>query len=112
MEVHDSEMDFRFLHCKFACQTLGEESTCVETAAKISFSWTPTKSFGHSIGNVLQVQTNGKLLREMYFGTLCFHLSLTSVPCKRLLPGLVKNTLGCTLFGVIIFLLRRASRLT
>ena len=36
-KVHDSILKFRFLHCKFTCRTLGEESTCVATTSNISF---------------------------------------------------------------------------
>ena len=29
-EMHDSILEFRFLHCKFTCRTLGEEDTCMD----------------------------------------------------------------------------------
>ena len=65
-KMHDSILEFRILHCKFTCRTLGEEDTCMETTSNISSAWTPT-NLGHEIGNVLQVQSFaiGKLLREM-----------------------------------------------
>ena len=50
-----------FLHCKFTCRTLGEESTCVESTSNKLFPWAPTTNFGHKTGNVLQVQSFGQL---------------------------------------------------
>ena len=46
-KVRDSILEFRFLHCKLTCRTLGEESTCVATTSNTSFPWMPTASLGH-----------------------------------------------------------------
>ena len=60
-EMHDSILEFRFLHCKFTCRTLGEEDTCMATTSNISSAWTPATNLGHEIGNALQVQGFGQL---------------------------------------------------
>lgn len=60
--VHDSVLEFRFGHCELIRRTLGDESTCVEFASTIFFPWSPTRSLGHYIGNVLQVHSFQQLL--------------------------------------------------
>ena len=58
-EVYGSILEIWFLHCKFTCRTLGEESTCVESTSNKSFPWAPTTNLGHKTGNVLHVQSSG-----------------------------------------------------
>ena len=46
-----SGLEFRFLHCKFSCRMLGEETdrddtACVENGSNISFQGTPITSLG------------------------------------------------------------------
>ena len=56
-DVYVSILEICFLHCKFTCRTLGEESTRVESTSNKSFPWAPTTNLGYKTGNVLQVQS-------------------------------------------------------
>ena len=95
-EMHDSILEFRFLHCKFTCRTLGEEDTCMETTSNISSAWTPTTNLGHEIGNFLQVQGFGQLgncgekcgpmgLSVAVFPGFLLHVVISSTFCERCL---------------------------
>ena len=46
-----------FVHCKFPCPTLGEESSCLETTSNICCPCTPAISLAYRIGHVLQVDS-------------------------------------------------------
>ena len=104
-EVYDSILEICFLHCKFICRTVGEESTCVESTSNKSFPWAPnklrTQNWKCSAGTKLSA--TGKVLRETRFnGMLCFRLSYISAPCKRCHHVFWETPTNCTVIGMYI----------
>jgi len=94
--MHDSILEFRFLHCKFTCRTLGAEDTCMETTSNISSAWTPATNLGHEMGNVLHVPGFGQLgkccenygpmgLSFAVFPGFLLHVLLFSTLCEKCL---------------------------
>ena len=103
-EMHDSILEFRFLHCKFTCRTLGEEDTLHGSHVQHILRVDARNKHGTRKGKCFagtRLWAIGRLLREMRpDGTLFCRVSWISALCNYFFDVLWEMLVGCTGFGI------------